>query len=247
MRENKNGEFRSSVYTQRPPYADFDAPAKFQAIQSIIAKRLKEHPNAMCSYSGGSDSDIMMHMIETVRKIFNLPPVKYYFFETGLEMDATRRHVKDMAELYGVEIQTIRPKKNIVQATREYGQPFVSKIMSAGLESVQKKNIPLSIADEYDEAEDKAAKRKELKGRYPGCEQAINFLCCCNSAGEPRPNIQLVINSSKYMLDFIKEHPIPFKVSNRCCDICKKTPAHAIEKQFDSRVLLWRRETGLLH
>ena len=233
MRENKNGEFRSSVYTQRPPYADFDAPAKFQAIQSIIAKRLKEHPNAMCSYSGGSDSDIMMHMIETVRKIFNLPPVKYYFFETGLEMNATRRHVKDMAELYGVEIQTIRPKKNIVQATREYGQPFVSKIMSAGLETVQKKNIPLSIADEYDQAEDKAAKRKELKGRYPGCEQAINFLCCCNSAGEPRPNIQLVINSSKYMLDFIKEHPIPFKVSNRCCDICKKTPAHAIEKQFD--------------
>ena len=61
MRATKDGEFRSSVYTQRPPYADYDAPAKFQAIQSIIAKRLKEHPNAMCSYSGGSDSDIMIH------------------------------------------------------------------------------------------------------------------------------------------------------------------------------------------
>ena len=231
MRENKNGEFRSSVYTQRPPYADFDAPAKFQAIQSIIAKRLKEHPNAMCSYSGGSDSDIMMHMIETVRKIFNLPPVKYYFFETGLEMDATRRHVKDVAELYGVEIQTIRPKKNIVQATREYGQPFISKIMSAGLETVQKKNIPLSIADEYDRAEDKTAKRKELKGRYPGCEQAINFLCCCNSAGEPRPNIQLVINSSKYMLDFIKEHPIPFKVS-------KEEAIKALKEHYKGKFLL---------
>ena len=171
MRKAKNGEFRSSVYTERPAYADFDAPAKFQAIQSIIAKRLKEHPNAMCSYSGGSDSDIMMHMIETARKIFNLPPVKYFFFETGLEMDATRRHVKEMAEHYGVSIQTIRPKKNIVQATRECGQPFVSKIMSAGLEAVQKKNIPLSIADEYDQAEDKAAKRKELKtgtGRSTG-------------------------------------------------------------------------------
>ena len=184
MRAKKDGEFRSSVYMQRPPYADFDAPAKFQAIQSIIAKRLKEHPNAMCSYSGGSDSDIMLHMIETARRIFSLPPVKYYFFETGLEMEATRRHVRETAELYGVEIQIVRPKKNIVQATREYGQPFVSKIMSAGLEAVQKKNIPLSVADEYDQAEDKAAKRKELKSRYPGCEQAINFLCCCNSAGE---------------------------------------------------------------
>ena len=30
--------------------------------------------------------------------------------------------------------------------------PFVSKIMSAGLEGWQKKNIPLSIAEEYDKA-----------------------------------------------------------------------------------------------
>lgn len=244
MRENKNGEFRSSVYTQRPAYADFDAPAKFQAIQSIIAKRMIEHPNAMCSYSGGSDSDIMIHLIENTRRVFSLPPVKYFFFNTGLEMDATKRHVKETAELYGVEIQTIRPKKSIVQATREYGQPFVSKIMSAGLEAVQKKNIPLSIADEYEQAKDKAEKRKELKSRYPGCEQAINFICCCNSAGEPRPDIQLVINSSKYMLDFIKENPIPFRVSNHCCDVCKKHPAHIIEKQFDMVITGERRDEG---
>ena len=48
-----HGEFRSRVYTDRPDYADFDAPAKFNAIQSIIAKRLTEHPKAICSYSGG--------------------------------------------------------------------------------------------------------------------------------------------------------------------------------------------------
>lgn len=78
--------FKSKVYTDRPDYADFDAPAKFRAIQSIIAKRLIEHPNAICSYSGGSDSDIMLHLIEMVRKIFNLPPIQYCFFNTGLEM-----------------------------------------------------------------------------------------------------------------------------------------------------------------
>ena len=66
-------EFRSRVYTDRPDYADFDAPAKFNAIQSIIAKRLREHPNAICSYSGGSDSDIMIDLIERTRKIFDLP------------------------------------------------------------------------------------------------------------------------------------------------------------------------------
>lgn len=83
MRATKDGEFRSSVYTQRPPYADYDAPAKFQAIQSIIAKRLKEHPNAMCSYSGGSDSDIMIHMIENVRKIFGLAAGQVFLLRDG--------------------------------------------------------------------------------------------------------------------------------------------------------------------
>jgi 3'-phosphoadenosine 5'-phosphosulfate sulfotransferase (PAPS reductase)/FAD synthetase len=236
--------FKSRVYTDRPDYADFDAPAKFEAIKSIIAKRLIEHPNAICSYSGGSDSDIMVHLIETVRKIFNLPPVKYCFFNTGLEMEATKRHVKDTEALYGIEITEYRPKKNIVLVTREHGIPFVSKIMSAGLEGIQKKGIPLSIADEYAQADDKVAKRAELRERYPNCESTINFLCCCNSKGEPRPNIQLVINSSKYMLDFIKENPIPFKVSDKCCNYCKKKPAHAAQKGFDMVITGERRAEG---
>ena len=239
-----NPAYKSKVYTDRPAYADFNAPAKFTAIQSIIAKRLIQYPNAICSYSGGSDSDIMLHLIETVRKTFNLPPIHYCFFNTGLEMEATKRHVRETAKLYGVTITPHRPKKNIVLATREHGLPFVSKIMSAGLEGMQKKNIPLSIADEYADAEDKEAKRAELKSRYPGCEATINFLCCCNSKGEPRPDIQLVINSSKYMLDFIKENPIPFKVSNKCCDYCKKHVAHAAQKDFDMVITGERRDEG---
>ena len=181
-------EFRSRVYTDRPDYADFEPPKKFQAIESIIAKRLREHPNAICSYSGGSDSDIMIDVIERTRKIFELPPVKYVFFNTGLEMKATKDHVQFTAGKYGVEIEECRPKVGIVQAVRTYGVPFVSKIMSSGLSEWQKKGIPLSIADEYEQAEDKSVKRKELKERYPNCESVINFLCCCNSEGEPRPD-----------------------------------------------------------
>lgn len=236
--------YRSRVYTDRPAYADFEAPRKFEAIKSIIARRLIEHPNAICSYSGGSDSDILIHLIETVRKTFNLPPVQYCFFNTGLEMEATKRHVKETAKKYGVEIKEHRPKKNIVLSTREHGIPFISKIVSAGLESVQKKNIPLSIAEEYANAEDKVAKRQELRERYPKSEQAINFLCCCNSAGEPRPNIQLVINSSKYLLDFIIENPIPFNVSAHCCDDCKKNVAKKVQKPFDMIITGERRDEG---
>ena len=236
--------YKSRVYKERPDYADFDAPAKFTAIQSIIAKRLREHPKAICSYSGGADSDIMIDIVERTRAAFGLSPIKYVFFNTGLEMWATKEHVKNTAAKYGVEITEYRPKINIIQATRKYGIPFVSKIMSGGLEEWQKKGVPLSIADEYDHAEDKAAKRKELKERYPRCESLINFLCCCNAAGDPRPNIQLVINSSKYMRDFIGEYPPDFKISAKCCDYCKKQIAHSVQKGYDMIITGERRDEG---
>lgn len=238
-------EYRSRVYTDRPDYADYDAPEKFQAIIGIIMTHLRQHPRAICSYSGGSDSDIMIDLIETARKIVpSLPRVKYVFFNTGLEMKATKDHVRATAEKYGVEIEEVRPKVGIVQAVREHGIPFVSKIMSGGLEEWQKKGVPLSIAQEYEQAEDKTAKRSELRERYPKCESLINFLCCCNSAGEPRPNIQLVINSSKYMRDFIGEYPPDFRISAKCCDYCKKQVAHNVQKGYEMIITGERRDEG---
>lgn len=165
----------------------------------------------------------MINLIERTRDAFDLPPVKYVFFNTGLEMQATKDHVN---------------------ATRKYGVPFVSKIMSAGLEGWQKKGLPLSIADEYAQAEDKAAKRRDLGRRFPKCESIINFLCCCNSEGEPRPNIQLVINSSKYMRDFIGEYPPDFKISAQCCDYCKKQVAHNAQKDYEMIITGERRDEG---
>lgn len=243
---NKNSKevFHSRVYTNRPDYADLEAPEKFEAILGIIGTRLRQHPNAICSYSGGSDSDIMIDLIETARHLFGLPEVKYCFFNTGLEMDATKGHVKKVAEKYGVEITEYRPEKNIVMATREYGIPFISKIVSSAMETVQKKEIPFSIREEYDNAEDKAAIRKELRQRYPRSEQGINFLCCCNSAGEPRPNIQLVIDSSRYLYEFMKENPCSFKISAKCCDYCKKQVAHKVQKDYEMIITGERRDEG---
>ena len=237
--------YKSKVYTERPDYADYDAPEKFQAITGIIMTHLRQHPKAICSYSGGADSDIMIDLIETARKIVpSLPSVKYVFFNTGLEMKAIKDHVKETAEKYGVEIEECRPKISIVQSVRTYGIPFVSKIMSGGLSEWQKKGVPLSIAQEYENAEDKTEKRKELRERYPKCESLINFLCCCNSKGEPRPDIQLVINSSKYMRDFIDEFPPDFQISAKCCDYCKKQLAHSVQKGYEMIITGERRAEG---
>ena len=206
----------------------------------------------------------MLDIIERTRKIFNLPEIHYAFFNTGLEMKATKDHVRDTARKYGVEISEYQPINgyikatvdgvskniecktalNIVNATRKHGIPFVSKIMSGGLEEWQKKGVPLSIADEYEQAEDKHAKRMELRKRYPKCESLINFLCCCNKDGEPRPNIQLVINSSKYMRDFIAEYPPDFRISAKCCDYCKKHVAHFIQSGHEMIITGERRDEG---
>ena len=236
--------YHSRVYTNRPAYADFDAPSKFQAIQSIIAKHLKEHPNAICSYSGGSDSDIMLDLVERTRIMFGLPEIKYCFFNSGLEMKAIKDHVRDVENKYGVEITEYRPNKNIVQSTREYGIPFISKIVSSAMETVQKKELPFSVKEEYDNADDKAKIRQELRERYPKSEQGINFLCCCNRDGEPRPNIQLVINSSKYLYEFMVENPCDFKISAKCCDYCKKQVAHKVQAEYEMVITGERRDEG---
>lgn len=76
--------YKSRVYTDRPAYADFDAPAKFQAIQSIVAKHLTQHPKAICSYSGGADSDILIDVIERTREIFSFLLLSMRFSIQGL-------------------------------------------------------------------------------------------------------------------------------------------------------------------
>jgi 3'-phosphoadenosine 5'-phosphosulfate sulfotransferase (PAPS reductase)/FAD synthetase len=244
MNKPTNGEYRSRVYTDRPDYADFDAPQKFMAIESIIAKRLIEHPNAICSYSGGADSDIMLDVIERVRKAFNLPPIKYVFFNTGLEMQATKDHVKATAQKYGVEIETMRPKINIVLAARKYGIPFLNKSISEGMYWLQRRQVPLSIVDEYAKSEDKSAKYAELCKRYPRSNALLQFLLCCNKEGRPMKNTQLAITSAAYLLDFIRENPPDFAISKKCCDYCKKQVAHRVQKGFEMVITGERRDEG---
>ncbi len=246
MNEKKKGEFRSRVYEERPEYADYPSKKKFKAIEGIIMTRLQQHPKAICSYSGGSDSDILLDIIERTRAMIPgyFSPVKYVFFNTGLEMKATKDHVKEVAKKYGVEIEEARPKKNIVKATRECGVPFLSKIVSNAMETVQKKEVPLSIKEEYDSAEDKQAKYKELCERYPNAKTAINFICCCNSKGEPRPEIQLVIGSNKWLYEYMRDNPPTFQMSAKCCDYCKKQLAHSVQKGYDMVITGERRDEG---
>lgn len=225
-------EYKSRVYTERPSYADDEPPAKFQALMGIICTRLKQYPNAICSYSGGSDSDIMLDLIERTRKIFNLPPIKYVFFNTGLEMEATKDHVKATAEKYGVEIEEVRPKINIVKASREHGIPFMSKRFSQALGEWQKKGVPMSIIDEYEKAEDKVATFQKFVLCYPKSKKVINFLLNTDRNGVQHFN-QLGFQSKKYLREYMEKYPPDFQISAKCCEYCKKQIAHRVQKPYD--------------
>ena len=166
----KNGV--SKVYTDRPDYADFDSPAKFEAIKSIIAKRLREHPNAICSYSGGSDSDIMLDLIERTRAIFELPPIKYVFFNTGLEMKATRDHVKYVAEKYGVEIEEKIPAEPVTEEdvrSELYEEVSERTDIDIAREENQKAQIYLEMAEkEFGQNDIRIRKQKILVAALAG-------------------------------------------------------------------------------
>ena len=232
-------DFRSRVYTNRPEYADYDSARKFQALEGIIITRLTQHPNAICSYSGGSDSDILIDLIERTRKMFNaacgrevLKPVKYVFFNTGLEMKATKDHVKATAEKYGVEIEECRPKINIVKAVREHGIPFLNKHFSERLSDYQNKKVPMSIIDEYEKAEDKAVTFQKFVRRYPKSKSLIHFLLNADRNGVQHFN-QLGFQSEKYLREYMEKYPPDFQISAKCCDYCKKQLAHRVQKGFD--------------
>ena len=233
-------DFRSRVYTNRPDYANLDSPAKFQAIQGIIITKLKQYPNAICSYSGGSDSDIMIDLIERTRKWFNtacgheaLKPVKYVFFNTGLEMKATKDHVKATAEKYGVEIEECRPKIGIVKAVKNYGVPFYSKHFSQRLNDYQKKQISLSIISEFHNATDKQKKFYEINERYPKCKALIQFLLGVDKTGKSSSCGQLSISSAPLFVEFLNYFPPEFAISAKCCDFCKKQLAHQVQKDYE--------------
>ena len=161
--------------------------------------RLMQYPKAFCSYSGGSDSDIMIDIIENARRINpSLPKVDYFFFNTGLEMEAIKSHVRDTAKKYGVEIKEVRSDPNIIQTVRKYGVPFMSKMVSRRFNDWQRHpEVLISICDEYNNAEDKQAKFFELYGRYPKAKTLVQYFCGCDKDGVPCLNSQFNIQKIK--------------------------------------------------
>ena len=190
--------------------------------------RLKSYKNIMVSVSGGSDSDVLVDLV--TKSIEDKTKVHFVFFDTGVEYEATKRHLVELEEKYGITIERIKADKPIPFVCRNYGQPFMSKFVSEMMMRLQRHNFDWS---------DKSY--EELIEQFPKCQIALKWWC--NANGE---NSRFNINRNKYLKEFILENPPTFKVSNKCCYFAKKTLSAKYEKQhgIDMRITGVRKAEG---
>ena len=73
-------------------FAIFDSVAKAHAV-------LSRYDSIACSISGGKDSDIMLDLISKIDKDRK---VRYIWFDTGLEYQATKDHLRYLEEKYHI-------------------------------------------------------------------------------------------------------------------------------------------------
>lgn len=181
-------------------------------IQDTLGKMrqvLGDHKEILVSVSGGSDSDCLIELFERERERDHL--IHYVFFNTGLEFEATHKHLHYLEQHYNINITRVRPIKPIPLAISEYGSPLLSKGGDEFLQRLQK--------HEFDFAKDGSKSFDELIQIYPNCKSALSWWCKTNRS------INISNKAKRWFLDNPERIP---KVSNKCCNYAKKD----ISKQY---------------
>ena len=160
----------------------------------------KGYKNIICSISGGSDSDIMLDIIY---KVDIDKKVRYVWFDTGLEYEATKRHIEYLEKKYDIKIMRERAIKPIPTTCKEYGQPFISKNVSNYLERLQKKNFDFKDYN-YDYM-------LQHFGKDIG-----QWWCNC------KDNDRFNIERNLLLKEFLIAYPPQFNISSKCCNFAKK-------------------------
>ena len=201
------------------------APNTIIADSLVITKsKLERYENILVSISGGADSDIMLDIISKFNKDKN---INYVFFDTGLEYQATKDHLKFLEEKYSIEIERVRTKKPIPISCKEYGQPFLNKRVSNNIQRLQSHNFKW----ENDDFE-------TLYKKYPNCKIALKWWCNAWEKSKNGYDSQYNISNNKWLKEFMIVNPPDFKISDKCCDWSKKSPAKKYKKENDIELSL---------
>lgn len=184
-----------------------------------------KYKTILVSVSGGKDSDLALDICWRVDKDHKC---KYAFIMTGLEYTATREHIKYLTEKYEIEIETIYPKKPIPVACREFGLPFVSKMVSEAIESLQAHDFPWKDMT-YEEMLEQG--------------QSMSYAKWFSSAYEKAPGMEKLpkifnIDYNKGLREFLLQNPPDFKISKKCCTYAKKKPFAEVRERYKADVMV---------
>ena len=165
------------------------------------------HRHALVSVSVGADSDVMVDLVERVR-IEQPIEVTYVWFDTGMELDATRDQLAYLEHRYGVGILRERALKTIPVCCREFGQPFVSKMASRQISTLQRggflwEDEPYGV----------------LVLRYPNMNvSAIKWWANEYATGTSMYRV----DRNPWLKEFMTDNPPDFEISDKCCAYAKK-------------------------
>ena len=196
------------------------APQRYYIVDTLLKAHsvLSRYRKCAVSISGGSDSDIIMDLFELVKP--DCCEVRYVFYDTGLEYNATKRHLDDLEKKYGVTINRRKPRKTIPIVCREHGIPFISKDISEMLNRLQKHSF-----DWNDTAENATAKK------YGRCKSALDWYYNRRSPSFSGKS-KYCINRYKLLREFIIQIPPDFAISEKCCYYAKKQTSADFNKEY---------------
>ena len=197
-----------------PTLTIFDGLVKAKSV-------LENNKNILVSVSGGADSDCMIDIVENLIPRDGEHDVTYVWFDTGVEMDATKRNLSFLEEKYDIKIHRERGKMQVAGAVCNVGYPFYSKQFSEFIGRLQKHNFQWE-----DEPFD------VLCAKYPNCKAALRWWCNAWKE-EPHKPLQTEIASARFLKEFMIENPPTFKISSRCCNESKKKVGDSVRKNME--------------
>ena len=172
----------------------------------------------MVSISGGSDSDIVLDLFELIG--YEPGQVVYVWFDTGLEYEATKRHLVFLEEKYGIQIQRHKAKMPIPLSVKKYGVPFISKLDSMYFQRLQSHGF---------QWEDRPF--EELLKQYPNAKAALQWWC--DMWSKPKGSFSIARLSG--MKEFVMRNHPP-KISDKCCTYAKKNVAYELESAIQAEL-----------